>query len=551
MPTWCERPAELPGVERGHDQRLRQFANFAGSYDSLPVVRTYRIEFFANAAADPGGFGEGQRYLGFTNVTTDAAGNAIIGVTLATGLAVGEFVTATATDPVTNDTSEFSAAILACGELVVTTTADTIGGNTASVPALIANPGPDGRISLREAILATNGTIGPNTIRFGIPLTDADHSTTRTTDPAPSRTSRRRPSPTSHAVLARDHGLRRGLPIGQARSWYRIQLGRRCPPSPVPSPSTPPPSPSPFPVRGRSSRSAAWGTLRWTCSRQLGEHDPRIRHRPRLRQRHPHQGSSNNVIAGNYLGTNVTGTAAAGNVVGVFIGGVTADPTDNNRVGGTTAADRNVISGNSVDGIQINDGAGGAAANNVVQGNYIGTDVTGTLDLGNTNQGVAVFGTTNTNNVIGGTAPGAGNVISGNDGHGVGISNAGTTGTLVQGNRIGTNAAGTAGIPNFRSGVRFDVSPSNNTVGGTAAGAGNIIAYNNPTNIAGNAGIVLNPPRARGNSILGNVIHSNGGLGIDLSANGVTPNDPTDGDAGPNDLLNFPLISAVHSPPGH
>src|SRR5262249_43117720 len=120
-------------------------------------------------------------YLGFTNATTNAAGNATIGVTLATALSAGEFVTATATvctnGPCTTfgDTSEFSGTVVALGHLVVTTTADTADGTTTSVSNLIANPGADGRISLREAILATNGSGGTNTVTFGIPLTDSNH----------------------------------------------------------------------------------------------------------------------------------------------------------------------------------------------------------------------------------------------------------------------------------------------------------------------------------------------------------------------------------------
>ena len=151
-----------------------------------------------------------------------------------------------------------------------------------------------------------------------------------------------------------------------------------------------------------------------------------------------------------------------------------------------------------------------------------------------------MFGTTITNTAIGGTAPGAGNVISGNDGQASGLSDAGTTGTLVQGNKIGTNALGTAGIANVRAGVRFVVSASNNTVGGTAASAGNLIAYNSPAHRRQRRRRPQ-PARQRATRSWATSIHSNGGLGIDLSANGVTPNDPGDGDAGPNDLLNFPL----------
>jgi hypothetical protein len=183
-------------------------------------------------------------------------------------------------------------------------------------------------------------------------------------------------------------------------------------------------------------------------------------------------GSSNNVIVGNYLGTDLAGTGAGpGNQVGVFIGG-SATPQNGNRVGGTAPGDANVISANTADGIQIV-GSSGPALNNVVQGNYIGTDAGGNADLGNTNTGVAIFGGAD-NNTIGGAAAGEGNVISGNNLFGVGISQAGTTGNLVIGNRIGTNAAGTAAIPNSQ-GVVILSSASGNTIGG-GAGEGNVIS---------------------------------------------------------------------------
>ena len=94
----------------------------------------------------------------------------------------------------------------------------------------------------------------------------------------------------------------------------------------------------------------------------------------------------------------------------------------------------------------------------------------GTAGLGNTSTGVAIFGN-NTNTVIGGTAANAGNVISGNGNNGVGIAAAGTTGTRVEANFIGTNAAGTAAIPNLR-GVEIISTAGGSTIGGAAAGAG-------------------------------------------------------------------------------
>ncbi len=227
-------------------------------------------------------------------------------------------------------------------------------------------------------------------------------------------------------------------------------------------------------------------------------------------------GSSNNVIAGNFLGTNLAGTAVGpGNVVGVYIGG-SATPTNNNLIGGTNPADRNLLSGNLVDGIQINGGSGGAA-NNLVRGNYIGVDVTGTLDVGNTNQGVAVFGTSNTNNVIGGTALGAGNVISGNNGTGVLIGDAGTTLTLVQGNKIGTNAAGTASLGNGQHGVIIVNAAASNTVGGTTVPARNVISGN------GGQGVRIDALNTNNNVVAGNFIGTNaaGTAGIGNSSGGI------------------------------
>ena len=118
-----------------------------------------------------------------------------------------------------------------------------------------------------------------------------------------------------------------------------------------------------------------------------------------------------------------------------------------------------------------------------MQGNYIGVDATGNVDLGNAGQGVAIF-TSAANNTIGGTAAGAGNVISGNDGYGIGISASGATANIVQGNLIGTNAAGTAGIANSKQGVYISAGAANTVVGGTSAGAGNTIGYNTLDGVA-------------------------------------------------------------------
>ena len=141
-------------------------------------------------------------------------------------------------------------------------------------------------------------------------------------------------------------------------------------------------------------------------------------------------GSNGNLIAGNYIGTDVTGTLDRGNSgegMDIRSGGHT--------IGGTSILDRNVISGGSRHGLFL------VSANNIqVLGNYIGTDVTGTVDLGNTFNGISVA-SGGTNVVIGGTAAGAGNLVSGNTSDGISIA-LGTSGVTVEGNLVGTNAAG-------------------------------------------------------------------------------------------------------------
>ncbi|MEN3332392.1 MAG: hypothetical protein V7641_1757 [Blastocatellia bacterium] len=241
-------------------------------------------------------------------------------------------------------------------------------------------------------------------------------------------------------------------------------------------------------------------------------------------------GAMGNIVQGNYLGTDVTGTVALGNTLdGVYIN------ASNNMVGGATAASRNIISGNAQGGAGIV-----SSSNNIVQGNYIGSDVTGTLDLGNGNDGVRM--TNASNNTIGGSSAEARNIISGNGSAGVANSGAGvamdfiaTTGNVVQGNYIGTGANGIASLGNKHYGVLIINSAANNLV------SENTIAFN-PAGVT-----ILSGTR---NSIRFNSIFSNRSLGIDLGGNGVTVNDAGDADAGANDLQNFPVFTALSSADG-
>jgi hypothetical protein len=166
-----------------------------------------------------------------------------------------------------------------------------------------------------------------------------------------------------------------------------------------------------------------------------------------------------NVVQGNTVGTDPTGTAQMGNGFGVAVSG------SDNLIGGTDPGARNLISGNALTGVSI----GGKS--NRVQGNFLGTDITGTLPVSN-GFGVSVGGS---NNLVGGTEPGASNLLSGNRGGGVGITG---NNNRVEGNLIGTDVTGTLALGNFYGVLIDGGTANNNTIGGTAPGAGNLISGN-------------------------------------------------------------------------
>ncbi len=176
-------------------------------------------------------------------------------------------------------------------------------------------------------------------------------------------------------------------------------------------------------------------------------------------------------------------------------------------------------------------GDGPVTANNLVEGNYIGTDVTGTAAIANAGPGVLIKEASS--NTIGGPAAGAGNLISGNADDGIFNSNPASTDNLIQGNLIGTKANGTGALGNGNDGIDFSSSSSasDNVVGGLLSGEGNVIAFNGARGVFVSGGT--------GNAVLSNSIHSNSGLGIDIGDAGITPNDDGDVDSGPNNLQNF------------
>lgn len=247
------------------------------------------------------------------------------------------------------------------------------------------------------------------------------------------------------------------------------------------------------------------------------------------------QGDGSHLVQGNYIGTNAAGTAALGNGTdGIGVG------ANNVTIGGAAAGAGNVISGNNAVGMQISDGF-----HRTVQGNLIGTNATGTAAVANRSNGLNGNGT---NLTIGGTANGAGNVISGNGVNGMHLTDA--RGAIIQGNLVGVALDGTAPLGNTRSGIIIGFTAGGffgggpTLVGGTTAGAGNIIANN------GNYGITVVCCEGRPSTISGNSIYANGNLGIDLNLDGVTLNDQGDTDVGANGLQNYPVLASASSSGG-
>ncbi|OPL17754.1 MAG: hypothetical protein AVO35_08825 [Candidatus Aegiribacteria sp. MLS_C] len=235
-------------------------------------------------------------------------------------------------------------------------------------------------------------------------------------------------------------------------------------------------------------------------------------------------GCSDNNIMGNFIGTDATGTVALGNGWGVNIAGGSSD----NEIGGNGPSDRNLISGNKY-GVFISGCSG-----NLVQGNYIGTDITGTASIPNESEGIYLYDNAD-GNTIGGCSSGLGNLVSGNTGHGIRIRN--SSGNVLQGNMIGTTSLGTGPLGNGIHGILVDDGSPNNTVGGRSRSCSNTIAFN------GGSGVCVRSDN--GNAIVRNSVFANEGAGIDLGEDGPTPNDPDDPDQGANRLQNYPEVSDV------
>ena len=257
-------------------------------------------------------------------------------------------------------------------------------------------------------------------------------------------------------------------------------------------------------------------------------------------------GSTNNTVQGNYLGTYPDGLNALINEGGALSIG---DGSSNNLIGGTVPSARNVMA----PGMSIY-----ASNANTIQGNYIGIKADGSARITTAGfSGIQMRG--GSNNIIGGTAPGAGNVISGNNGPGIWIVNSCTecnppqpqvlsTNNVVQGNIIGLNPTGTAAVPNTGNGVEVSRGSTGNLIGGTTAGARNIISGNT------GSGVVINnfSGASNGNTIQGNFIGTNpagtaaiGNTGNGISINGVDNTTIGGITAGAGNLVSGNLSSGI------
>lgn len=229
--------------------------------------------------------------------------------------------------------------------------------------------------------------------------------------------------------------------------------------------------------------------------------------------------TGNSWVQGNFIGTDPTGTLPRGNL----FGGVYIFTGTNITIGGGTTAARNIIGGATAaggTGVTVQSGP-----NNWIQGNFIGTDVSGQYDLGNISDGIYVTSSTGTRIL--------GNEIVNNRANGINLST--SSGTVMENNLVGTDSTGTRPLGNTLAGI--SISGSTNRVGGLNAGQANTIEFN------GGAGVSVTATTAVQNEVSGNSIYDNGGLAIDLGPTGITTNDVLDVDTGANGLQNFPMLT--------
>lgn len=251
---------------------------------------------------------------------------------------------------------------------------------------------------------------------------------------------------------------------------------------------------------------------------------------------------SHNIVEGNYIGTDRTGTAQLANhwygIYMWYFEGSEIPYDGQNIIGGTASGTRNVISGNWDTNIFVQ-----YAKDLLIEGNFIGTDVTGNTTISRSvPQGYGIYVRQTDGPVtIGGSTAAERNVIG--DHYYAGIALQDSHFIYIRGNYVGVGPDGVSNVGNNGEGILTFGVPDNVTIGGTPAGYANAI-YNN-----GQAGIWISGTTSEPARVLmrANSISNNGGLGIDLGPGGVNANDTLDTDTGPNDSLNFPVLTSATS----
>ena len=500
--------------------------------------------FYINNSCDDSGYGEGETFRQAVDVTIPGTGVLFLDVTLASTLTAGKYVVATAIDIDTENTSEFSN----CAQVTEATFVVDSTGNTADAnhgDGMCDVTGLPTDCTLRAAINEIEGSAsnGPFRIEFDIPGAGP------------------------HIIAPPNDldDLTKPVTIDGTS-----QPGAACPAGSTPANLL-------IVLDGSSMFSGNGLTL------AAGSGGSEIR--GLVIGGFPEQGiqvdSNNNVIACNHIGIDAAGTADFGNTLnGIRVSG------NNNRIGGQSTGERNVLSGNDVNGVLLNTGATG----NKVQGNFVGLNAAGDGAVGNTEAGIRL--NTATGNRIGGSVGPARNIASGNGLYGIHLRAASDENELW-GNRVGTDRTGVTAVPN-QNGI-YVRNSNNNEIGGDALEKGNVIAGNafnglhiddeasgnlvqNNTvgvNTGGSAlgngtnGVILDQ-NVTGTSVISNTVAYNGSdgvkalssstnnpirfnsifdnveLGIELNNDGVTANDGAgDPDAGGNNLQNYPVLSSA------
>lgn len=474
---------------------VAQSGTLTVGYTVTAPAGTYRVEFFDNTAADPIGNGEGETYRGAATVT-HPGGTATYAATVP-GTS-GDIVSTTLTEDLGGgsfgSTSKFSATVTATLDpaIVVNATGDAADASPGDELCRTGGTNSAGApaCTLRAAIQEANAHAGITTIRFAMPATEAGHAAGVWTIIPTSVL------PALSTALTLDATTQTGwvsTPVVELRGTT------------LPGGTGLSVTGDDVTVRGLAVRDVAGNGI--TVSGQRA------------------------TVERNHLGTDAAGTTAAPNTV--FGLGVT---------GSDSLIQWNLISGNLDNGLMLATGAHRAR----VLDNRIGTTVTGNAALPNGQEGVEL---TDADDVVIGS-PGHGNVISGNGYAGINAWTTASTGVTVQANKIGVGADGTTALGNAdlvsEGGITFRGPTTGWLIGGDDAGEGNVIANNTGDGVQlwNGQGI------ADDIAVIGNSIHSNTGLGIDLGDDGVTLNDAGDGDTGANGLLNMPVISAVTSAAG-